>query len=146
MVGRQGWHLKRDSGYSKTIHSGEDHYRWQGDQVSPDGGRIRARKMYDLGPCERCGKPATDRHHKNGNTANNHRANIEILCRRCHMVVDGRLEALVAMARQPRPIQPPKPCAICGRPYKPLRKGRCAACDQYRIRNGRDRELEAMPA
>lgn len=49
--------------------------------------------MYQLGLCERCGKAATDRHHKDANTGNNEASNIEMLCRRCHMEIDGRLAA-----------------------------------------------------
>jgi hypothetical protein len=41
--------------------------------------------------CDRCGKPGRDRHHRDGNTLNNEPENIECLCRRCHMEIDGRL-------------------------------------------------------
>ena len=30
-------------------------------------------------------------HHKDGNTLNNNGDNVTILCRRCHMRIDGRL-------------------------------------------------------
>ena len=71
--------------------SGEKHYRWKGDAAKPAAGRDRARDLFPLGPCERCGKPGVDRHHKDENTLNNGPENIQILCRRCHMEVDGRL-------------------------------------------------------
>lgn len=48
------------------------------------------------------------------------------LCRRCHMLEDGRLAKLSGSRR---PIGPPKPCASCGKPYKPLRKGLCNRCN-----------------
>jgi predicted amidophosphoribosyltransferase len=94
-----------------------------------------------LGVCERCGKPATERHHKDGDTGNNVRSNLAFLCRRCHMIEDGRLARFEALARANarRQAQPPKPCANCGRPAKPLRRGLCGACAEYRRSTGRDR-------
>lgn len=74
--------------------SGEKAYQWQGDAVSVRGGRARALRLYrDIGPCVRCGAEPAERHHRDGNTANNAPANIEIICRHCHMEEDGRLEA-----------------------------------------------------
>jgi 5-methylcytosine-specific restriction endonuclease McrA len=58
----------------------------------------RAARRKPLGKCERCGKPAIDRHHKDDNPLNNALENIEALCRRCHMVADGRLERFRAQA------------------------------------------------
>ena len=55
------------------------------------------------------------------------------LCRRCHMVEDGRMAAL--KAKQPHQrgdVFSPKPCVECGRAYKPLRKGLCKCCDGRR--------------
>jgi|SRR5579864_579601 len=106
----------------------ERHPLWLGDRVSRNAARKRTRRMYPLGDCERCGKSATDRHHKDDNTANNHPSNVSILCRRCHMEVDGRLAALIAMAKAPRVIKPPRPCGKCDRPFKPLRRGLCNSC------------------
>jgi hypothetical protein len=41
--------------------------------------------------CERCGeKPAVEFHHKDSNPLNNDPKNIQQLCRRCHMIIDGR--------------------------------------------------------
>ena len=37
-----------------------------------------------------------ERHHIDGNTANNKPGNIAFLCRRCHMREDGRLDAVLA--------------------------------------------------
>lgn len=85
-----------------NLPHGEQHHHWGGDAVPPEAGRQRARRRYALGPCERCGKPATDRHHKDGVTTHNEPENIAILCRRCHMEVDGRLAAFVAMAKRPK--------------------------------------------
>ncbi len=106
---------------------GEQHPCWSGANISPNGGRKRARKIYPLGDCEICGKPATDRHHADGNTANNAATNVVIVCRRCHMEIDGRLTKLADCGRQRKP-DPPKPCSRCERLYRPLRRGLCSRC------------------
>ena len=51
--------------------------------------------------CEECEAPAVDRHHKDGDPSNNDLTNVASLCRRCHMLADGRLEIL----RQHRPAR-----------------------------------------
>lgn len=94
----------RPSGYSQSPEHvqkradairGSKHPRWIGDAVSEKGGRSRALRMYtDIGPCEGCGASDAERHHVDGNTANNAPENIGILCRRCHMTADGRLDAV----------------------------------------------------
>lgn len=76
---------------------------WKGENVSAKGGRKRALRMYPaLGPCVKCGCTRAERHHRDGNTANNAPDNIEIVCRRCHMTEDGRLEAFTRMAKRGR--------------------------------------------
>jgi hypothetical protein len=50
------------------------------------------------------------------------------LCRRCHMLTDGRLERL---QQTPRTVTVGKPCVECGHLAKPLRNGRCARCDRH---------------
>lgn len=106
---------------------------------SRETGRARARKLYVLPRlCEKCGlKPPTDRHHKDGNTCNNRRSNIEMLCRKCHMLSDGRLEALV---NQPKDFlfKAPKKCSNCDRVEKNTRKGRCHRCNEFFRRNGKE--------
>lgn len=94
------------------------------------GGRNQARRIYPkpLGACVLCGKPASDRHHKDGDTFNNHPTNISFLCRRCHMLVDGRLGRL---ATGPRATKPRMPCMVCGKVGGYLRRGRCHACNEY---------------
>jgi hypothetical protein len=108
--------------------------RWNPDAKSGTK-RKRARAVVpELGvTCSRCGeaKPL-ERHHVDGDTGNNDMTNISVLCRRCHMEVDGRLEALRDM---PRPVRVmPSPCDECGRLYKPLRRGLCHACNERRRR------------
>lgn len=91
-----------EKGYKQTAEHvakrkrfGRDHHAWVGDQVSLRSGRSRAERLYpDIGPCQRCGAAKAERHHRDGNTGNNDPTNIDILCRRCHMSVDGRLDRL----------------------------------------------------
>ena len=57
-------------------------------------GRHEAEKLYEIGgPCENgCGGIAVDRHHLDDDTTNNAPENVMRVCRRCHMLLDGRLE------------------------------------------------------
>lgn len=76
---------------------GELNPMWKGELIThKTSGRARAIRMYAfLGECQKCGeRPAYDRHHKDGNTANNDPANVLFLCRSCHMIVDGRMNNL----------------------------------------------------
>ncbi len=73
--------------------------RWTGDSASKVAGHHRARRAYvEIGPCEKCGASPAERHHKDENTSNNAPSNIAILCRRCHMASDGRLERFTRSA------------------------------------------------
>jgi ribosomal protein L40E len=88
---------------AKRARYGEHHHHWAGDAVSEKGGRTRAIRVYDPQVCVKCGASPADRHHSDGNTANNSQENIAFLCRHCHMELDGRL----ALARERiRIIQP----------------------------------------
>lgn len=111
-----------------AVVSGPNHPNWTGNNVSKNGGRRRAIKMYRLGKCDLCDKPATDRHHKDDNTANNNPDNIQFLCRHHHMAIDGRLDKLAEYSRLNHRPLPPTPCIQCDRLYKPLRKGLCSRC------------------
>lgn len=124
----------------KPYARGINPIRWSTAEITPNSQRRRARKLYQgLGDCELCGKPAVDRHHKDGNTGHNAFDNIQNLCRRCHMEVDGRLAKLIEAGKITRVISLPRPCAVCSRLYKPLRRGRCHSCNEYLRRNGKDR-------
>ncbi len=136
MAGRQGWNLR---GPHKVVLRGEASPQWKGDAANPSTKRARARKMYPLGPCEKCGRQAVDRHHRDGNTGNNARDNVAVLCRRCHMDEDGRLAVFKLTSTSLRGPQPPKPCANCKRLKKPLWRGRCHACNEYFRRRGVER-------
>ena len=55
---------------------------------SKNAGQHRAQKLFIWIKCELCGsKPESRnqiRHHKNGNTLDNRKENIQFLCRKCH--------------------------------------------------------------
>ena len=82
---------------------GEKNPRWGGSDVAPLVGRKRAGRRFPvLGKCEYeggCEKPARERHHKDGNTSNNDRSNLQFLCAWHHHLIDGRLEALAEQAK-----------------------------------------------
>ena len=82
----------------KRILRGGLHPNFKGDNVSMDVGRARARRMYPSRPCEVCGKTKAEHHHKDGNTRNNDLDNIQFLCRRCHMILDGRMANFIKMS------------------------------------------------
>ncbi|KKN65506.1 hypothetical protein LCGC14_0481100 [marine sediment metagenome] len=71
-------------------HTGPLGSNWRGDAVGEDAGRSRAIKLYPVWPLCHCGK-FSERHHKDGNPLNNHPSNIAFLCRRHHMIADGRM-------------------------------------------------------
>lgn len=87
------------NGTKEGVPSGDKSTHWRGDEARPETKRRRAQKAFKLGKCESCPKPATDRHHKDGNTGNNNPDNIKILCRRCHMKEDGRLDKFLSTCR-----------------------------------------------
>jgi 5-methylcytosine-specific restriction endonuclease McrA len=91
---RRSDEFKRKSSISKL---GPKNPNWKGDAIERGSGRDRARRAYrSIGPCSNCGAPKTERHHIDGNTLNNNPENIAILCRRCHMIADGRLQSLLS--------------------------------------------------
>jgi hypothetical protein len=96
-------------------------------------GRLRAKRQYpNVEPCADCGVTGVliDRHHIDGNTLNNQRENIAFLCRRCHMVRDGRLAEAAGRAAAVAQLArtEPSPCRQCARVAKPLRGGLCSRC------------------
>lgn len=83
----------------------EKNPNWLGEKASTQAGRERAQRLYAPRPCEVCANPKSERHHKDGNTQNNAATNIAFLCRKHHMEADGRLKALIQMARANRPTE-----------------------------------------
>lgn len=126
---------------------GSNHYGWKGDETSAHGKRGRSANtpIIDGALCK-CGAPAVDRHHRDGDPGNNTKENLEWLCRRCHMDKDGRLDAL--RKRNTSGRKEPQPCVNCGRLAKYRRHGRCDACRVYFGRHGYERpaRLEAAQA
>jgi hypothetical protein len=124
----------------KPYRRGLQLHRWKKGLKNLDQHRRRARKLFpELADCEMCNAaPAVDRHHKDNNPCNNEPSNIARLCRKCHMIVDGRLKLL---GKREHVIVPLKPCIHCGSYYKPLRKGKCRNCYNYLHRTGRDRPI-----
>lgn len=140
MAGRQGWNLKREHRTEHSAPSGPDHYAWKGDEARTSTKRHRCYRDHILADCAECGCPATDRHHIDGDTGNNRPENIRTLCRRCHMIEDGRLEAFIATARRTDwKVKPLKPCVVCKVPSRPMRVGRCTNCAMYFRNHGVER-------
>lgn len=138
MAGRQGWNL-RGNEPDRFNAKGDEHYAWKGSEASDKSKRCRARRLFDLGPCEECGAPGYDRHHVDGDTGNNTRENVRSLCRRCHMLTDGRLATSAARIGEMSTSQPPKQCVNCYALSKPRRNGRCTNCAAYFARKGVER-------
>lgn len=59
---------------------------WRGGKASANAGRLRCQKIYKANQCEACGRSdgRFERHHLNGDTHNNDRANVVCLCPACH--------------------------------------------------------------
>lgn len=79
--------------FQRGQNVGPNNARWAGDEVSIQGGRLRARRMYPgQHVCERdgCTRKA-ERHHKDGDTKNNAPENIAFLCNKHHKEADGRM-------------------------------------------------------
>jgi hypothetical protein len=118
------------------------HPLFKGDAALKTSKRMRAVRLYPvIGNCENCKTAkAVDRHHKDGNTGNNVRSNVAFLCRRCHMLEDGRLQALLS---HKNPTIPPTHCCNCKTLAKPLRRGRCHRCNEFFRRKGIEWSVEA---
>ena len=117
---------------------------WKGVDAKPHAKRCRTHRRYAVGKCEICGMDGKDRHHMNGNLDDMSPSNIKVLCRRCHMTIDGRLERArnspsLDIGRKKR--TPHINCVICGEYEKYLRKGRCQRCDSYFRKTGTERPL-----
>lgn len=73
--------------------------QWLGDGATEQSARRRSKyviRSLEGVTCEHdgCIAPALDRHHIDGNTHNNDPSNLRCLCRKHHMVEDGRLARL----------------------------------------------------
>ena len=95
MTGRTPWNKGKEytAGWAHTDETkallsdkkkGANNPQWKGEDASPQAGRRRARCLFPTEPCEACGVVQGHRHHKDRNTLNNTRSNIEFLCAKCH--------------------------------------------------------------
>jgi thymidylate synthase ThyX len=95
MSGRRPWNKGRKykAGWKHTAKTkallshqkqGQNNPAWKGHQATIQAGRLRANKLYPTEVCESCGVNPGHRHHKDRNTLNNVRGNIEFLCPPCH--------------------------------------------------------------
>lgn len=136
--------------FRRPVANETQHYAWKGASATDYSKRDRAKRKFKIKPgdkCQECNiKDAHDRFHKDGDLNNNKLENVIIVCRSCCMKLDGRLETLRLLNKRPRgpnknprPTKPPQPCIICTVLSKPLRKGKCHACNEYYRRNGRER-------
>ena len=92
---------KSEESKRKCARWGEEHHAWKGDKATKNSGHHRAHRRFpDIGPCTKCGNPKSQRHHIDGNPLNNAAENIMIVCYRCHMEIDGRLEKLRSQAKK----------------------------------------------
>ena len=133
-----GW-ISEDLRYH--VKKGSEHANWKGDAASLSSKRQRLKahlrhKKNNI--CERCGHGGRlDCVFRDGNIDNSSSDNVQLLCRRCRMELDGTLDNLLKQPK--RPLVPAQPCIICYKYYKPLRNGRCHACCEYFRRNGIER-------
>ena len=92
---------------------------------------VTSGKLIRAAYCELCGRlTKTEGHHRDYTKP----FEIQWLCRKCHMKIDGRLDGIHRKKKHP-----PKLCHNCKRLSKPLRKGRCHACNEYLRRHGYER-------
>jgi len=112
-------------------------HNWRGDQATDGTKHKRAVRWFDIRgkQCERCGNPATERHHKDTDPGNNTPDNISFVCRKCHSVIHWELGTRTL----PHPAAQPRPCVLCGDIVKKLSHGKCHKCAEYFRRNGVDR-------
>jgi hypothetical protein len=76
---------------NRQSHLGDKNAMWKGDNLKYiDSARMRARNWFkEKQLCIICGKHG-EIHHKDGNPLNNTGGNIDWLCRKHHMEIDGR--------------------------------------------------------
>ena len=121
---------------------GVDNSSWKEGDAHLCTKRSRFQRRFPLGPCVSCGGKAHDRRVLDGDYGNLSPENVAFYCRRCLMGLDGRLDKFIAYPKI-EPL-PPKACSHCGRLAKPLRRGRCGACNEYLRRTGRERPADLI--
>lgn len=129
--------------HPKGGRAGPLHHRWKGADATKGTQRERVQTRVPLHRCERCGARAIDRHHVDGDTGNNSLGNVVCLCRRCHMIEDGRMARFLETGRRTHISnrKPPRPCKTCHALATVFWYGECHACNEYRRRRGVSRAL-----
>lgn len=67
---------------------GKNNPHWKGDSICISAARVRAQRLLNT-------PKDVDIHHKDGNPHNNDPTNLQIVSRREHMMIDGRLEKII---------------------------------------------------
>ena len=99
MLGRK--QTKESNEKNRLTHLGKKNSQWKGRNIKHiDTARKRARHWYNKKPCEICGNSNSEIHHKDNNPLNNDIANIQWLCRKHHMRIDGRSKRVLANLKQ----------------------------------------------
>ena len=113
----------------------ENNGMWKGNDVGIRNARNRPRRWYKKMPCEVCGNERSEIHHKDENVYNNEKENIQFLCRKHHMEIDGRMKILTTKHKGNKDggwIY----CGTCHKPHRNkvikkhiLETGKCFACE-----------------
>lgn len=118
------------------------------DKAEKLAAKIHVNAIRQQTKCEHCGNQPIEWHHESHLVFTNRRiahlvalgfpipvidaeiAKCEALCRRCHMVEDGRINELRANCPNQKGaiLVPEAPCQRCGVLSKPTRKGKCRKC------------------
>jgi hypothetical protein len=130
----------------KRLRTGTDNPLYKTEGVSARTISKRAR-LIPLGPCVDCGGKANDRVFPDGREIDSENPVFVSLCRRCHMIRDGRLDRLktVASTNSKKSKMPPGKCCNCGLFYKPLRGGRCDTCYNHYRKHGIEKPVSGKP-
>lgn len=98
--GKKGRHWKCSKEHNEKTRLSklrEKNPNWKNYNIKQQSGSCNARRWFKIRPCEVCGKinGRIDRHHKDGNEINNAPENIQFLCRKHHMIADGRMAKIM---------------------------------------------------
>lgn len=82
---KKGQHYSPNTEFQRGDNLREANIKWAGDNITEQGGRLRARLWYEAKPCEVCGDSyLIHRHHIDRDTKNNEPDNIQFLCPKHH--------------------------------------------------------------
>jgi hypothetical protein len=116
-------------------------HNWKGELASESSKRQRGRRKYKIkDKCERCGRKAKDVWHKNNNLDDNSEENLQSLCRRCRMELDGTLDSIKHWSKNNPRCKDSELCCNCGKEEKYLTQKRCHTCYCYFLTHNIDRK------